>query len=79
LVLAVLLFRAYVPLGFMPASGAPFLLQICPAGPYAQLPPQHLHHHVGGEHHPGGHTHFENCPYGSAPTAAPVTQRCTAI
>jgi hypothetical protein len=76
LVLAVLLFRAYVPLGFMPASGTPFLLQLCPAGPFAQLPAQHLHNHAG-QQHPGGHTHVENCPYGSAPAAAPVSQFVT--
>lgn len=29
--LGMLLLRAYVPVGFMPASGAPFLLQLCPA------------------------------------------------
>ncbi len=31
LLLGLLLFRAYVPAGFMPASGAPFLLELCPA------------------------------------------------
>src|ERR1700761_5134983 len=29
--LAMLLFRAYVPVGFMRASGPPFLVEICPA------------------------------------------------
>jgi hypothetical protein len=29
--LGMLLLRAYVPVGFMPASGAPFLLELCPA------------------------------------------------
>jgi hypothetical protein len=34
LLLGLLLFRAYVPVGFMPASGTPFLLELCPeAGP----------------------------------------------
>jgi hypothetical protein len=31
LLLALLLFRAYIPVGFMPASGTPFLLELCPA------------------------------------------------
>ncbi len=30
-VLAALLFRAYIPVGFMPAAGAPFRLELCPA------------------------------------------------
>src|ERR1700722_13337479 len=29
--LAALLFRAYIPVGFMPASGTPFLVELCPA------------------------------------------------
>ena len=29
-VLAALLFRAYIPVGFMPTSGAPFQLELCP-------------------------------------------------
>jgi hypothetical protein len=59
-VLAMLLFRAYIPVGFMPASGTPFLLQLCPAAFSMQMP---AHHH----HHPESHTHFDNCPFGSAP------------
>ena len=31
LLLALLLLRAYIPIGFMPASGSPFLLEFCPA------------------------------------------------
>lgn len=65
--LAVLLFRAYIPVGFMPASGAPFLLEICPAGLAMQMPAHHAHHGAGG------HGHFENCPFGSAPAAGPVS------
>jgi hypothetical protein len=68
LLLALFLFRAYVPMGFMPASGTPFLLQICPVGIQASMPAHHMHHDMGS------HTHFENCPFGSAPGAAPVSQ-----
>jgi len=74
--LAMLLFRAYVPVGFMPASGNPFLLELCPAAgqspmPSAQMPAHHLHHHAGS--HAGTHTHFENCPFGSVPAAGPIS------
>lgn len=65
LLLALLLFRAYVPAGFMPAKGAPFALELCPAvsvGMHA-----HLHHHSGT------HADFEACPFGSAPGAGPIS------
>jgi len=65
--LAMLLLRAYVPVGFMPGSGAPLVLDICPVG----LPTQMLAHHL--HHHPGAHDHFENCPFGSAPAAGPIS------
>jgi hypothetical protein len=64
--LAMLVFRAYVPVGFMPASGTPFELQICPVGLPAQLA-HHLHHHSDL------HDHFEHCPFGSAPAAGPIS------
>jgi hypothetical protein len=66
LLLVVLLFRAYVPVGFMPASGAPFLVEPCPATYQGQMPAHQ------GHHHSGTHTHFENCPFGSAPSAGPT-------
>jgi hypothetical protein len=65
LLLAIVLFRAYVPVGYMPANGAPFLLEICPAG-LAGMAGHALHHHLGA------HADFENCPFGSAPAAAPI-------
>jgi hypothetical protein len=64
--LAVMLLRAYVPVGFMPVNGSPWLLEICPSGLYGLLPGHALHHH------PGNHSQFESCPFGSAPAAAPV-------
>jgi hypothetical protein len=67
LLLAVLLFRAYIPVGFMPASGTPFLLELCPAAYQPQVPAHQ------GHHHSGTHTHFENCPFGSAPAAGPIS------
>jgi len=66
LMLAALLFRAYVPVGFMPASGAPFLLEMCPA---TYQVPMAAHH---GHHDSTTHSHFENCPFGSAPAAGPI-------
>jgi hypothetical protein len=71
LLLVVLLFRAYVPVGFMPASGTPFLLEMCPATYQAEMPAHH------GHHHPGTHAHFENCPFGSAPGAGPIAHIVT--
>jgi hypothetical protein len=65
LLLAVLLFRAYVPAGFMPASGAPFALELCPVGMAGM--PTHLHHHLGT------HGDFETCPFGSAPGGGPIS------
>src|SRR5260221_5639919 len=64
--LAMLLFRAYIPVGFMPASGTPFLLELCPAASSMPMPAHH--------HHPAGsHTHFDHCPFGSAPAAGPIS------
>lgn len=65
LLLALLLFRAYVPVGFMPANGVPFALELCPAVTAAM--PGHAHHHGGA------HTDFESCPFGSAPAAGPLS------
>jgi hypothetical protein len=73
LTLALLLFRAYVPLGFMPASGSPFELEICPQGLQLQAPVHRLHGQTGHSHVPEGHTYFANCPFGSAPAAGPIT------
>ncbi len=67
LLLAFFLLRAYVPLGFMPASGTPLLLEICPQGLHMPVSAQHLHHN------PGNHGHFENCPFGSAPASGPIS------
>src|SRR5260221_4311552 len=65
LLLALLVFRAYIPAGFMPASGVPFALQLCPAATVGM--PAHLHHHAGT------HADFESCPFGSAPGAGPIS------
>ena len=65
ILLAALLFGAYIPVGFMPADGAPFHLELCPAAAPIPMP---LHQH----HHSASHVHFENCPFGSAPAAGPA-------
>jgi hypothetical protein len=73
ILLAMLLLRAYVPVGFMPASGTPFLLELCPSAspvPSALAVPAHHGHHQ----HAGPHGHFENCPFGSAPASGPASQ-----
>jgi hypothetical protein len=66
--LAALVFRAYIPSGFMPASGTAFLVQLCPAyeGPISA---RHVHNH-----HSQGHADFQNCPFGSAPAQGPISQ-----
>jgi hypothetical protein len=89
--LGMLLLRAYVPVGFMPAAGAPFLLQLCPAAgavptdmggdpPMDMSMDPHMDMSVGmampagaiqGSHH---HGHFDQCPFGSAPAAGPLSQ-----
>ena len=71
LLLALLLFRAYVPAGFMPADGVPFALQLCPAATAGML--GHSHLHAGMQGHAGMHADFESCPFGSAPGAAPIS------
>jgi hypothetical protein len=63
--LAMLLFRAYVPVGFMPASGTPFLLELCPEASSVAMPAHH--------HHSDTHAHFDHCPFGSAPGAGPIS------
>jgi hypothetical protein len=65
-ILAALAFRAYVPVGFMPASGTPFLVELCPDA--GAMPAPHLHHH-----HPG-HADFQHCPFGSSPAPGPASQ-----
>jgi hypothetical protein len=64
--LAAFFFRAYIPVGFMPASGTPFLLELCPT--YAGGMPAHQH-----QHHSPAHNDFQNCPFGSAPAQGPVS------
>jgi hypothetical protein len=66
LLLALLALRAYVPAGFMPASGTPFLLELCPAALAAEMPASHAHHHSGT------HADLDSCPFGSASAGGPV-------
>ena len=66
-VLAALLFRAYIPVGFMPASGAPFQLEPCPAFGMS-VPAHHLHQHDSRHH-----ADLQDCPFGSAPAQGPVS------
>jgi hypothetical protein len=66
-VLLVLLLRALVPQGFMPASGRPLSLELCPEGLPAQLL-RHADHH----HHGVGHWHSEHCVFGGSCAGGPV-------
>jgi hypothetical protein len=67
LLLAALFFRAYVPPGFMPASGSPFQVEVCPAAMHMAMPMHHEHES------PGGHAGTEDCPFGSSPAPGPVS------
>jgi len=74
--LALLIFRAYVPVGFMPASGIPFALELCPVG-LEGTPAAHVHQHAGTlvHQHAGTHADFATCPFGSAPAAGPISHQ----
>jgi hypothetical protein len=72
LLLVALLLRAYIPVGFMPANGTPFLLELCPAAtpmPASMSMSMPAHHH----HHSDSHNQFQVCPFGSAPAPGPVS------
>jgi hypothetical protein len=68
LLLLVLVARALVPVGFMPAGNGSAQLMLCPDGmlmPDAGSP--------GGAPN-SGHLHVDHCPFGSAPFAAPISE-----
>jgi hypothetical protein len=66
LLLVALAFRALIPVGFMPATDGAFSLQICRAGFLASIDPTYQHAA------PGHSSHFEHCPFGTAPAAGPI-------
>jgi hypothetical protein len=66
LLLVALTFRALIPMGFMPAADGAFSLQICRAGFLASIDPPDQHAP------PGQPSHFEHCPFGSAPATGPI-------
>jgi len=61
--------HALIPQGFMPASGHPFSVEICPEDFPAQLLM-----HAGHHHHGGGHARTEHCVFGCACNGAPPPQ-----
>lgn len=64
LMLVAMVFRALVPIGFMPSAERPFSLQICPAGMV-------MPHDAAT---PGKHSsHVEHCYFGSAPGSGPLS------
>ena len=67
ILLVALAFRAYVPMGFMPASGTPFALELCRDGFPAPDAAHHQHHHGDS------HAQFAHCPFGIAPAGGPVS------
>ena len=71
LLLVAIAFRALIPVGFMPSAERPFSLEICHAGALA-LPAAtsaRSDHSVP----PGHSSHFEHCPFGSAPGTGPLS------
>ena len=67
LLLAALLLRAWIPVGFMPASGSPFLLQLCPA--VGEMPRSMAMAAAGGAH--AHHHHAPGPDHGADPGADP--------
>lgn len=59
--------RALIPPGFMPASGRPFSIEICPDGLPAGMLAQ-----AGVHHHSGSSSHGDHCVFGSGCSAGPV-------
>jgi hypothetical protein len=88
LLLAMLLMRAYVPVGFMPASGNPFRLELCPAAYAMPMPmsmpmdtamsmPMPAPMSMPGHHHQQHSTSptaTGECPFGSVPGGGPISQ-----
>jgi hypothetical protein len=69
--LVLLLLRAWVPVGFMPAPGQAFRLQLCQAGETSAVS------HVLApltDRRSNGHGHGDSCPFGSSPAAAPIPE-----
>jgi hypothetical protein len=66
LLLVALAFRALIPAGFMPAADGTFSLQVCRAGFLTSG--DALNQHAP----PDQPSHFEHCPFGSAPASGPI-------
>jgi hypothetical protein len=70
LVLPALLLRAFIPAGFMPASGAPLSVEICPEGfPVGLLTHADHHHHHDGDRH----DRSEHCAFGTSCGSGPLS------
>jgi hypothetical protein len=64
LLLVTLGFRALIPAGFMPSGHGPFSMRLCHAGMPAP---------AGLPEHPERSSHFDHCPFGTAPTSGPAS------
>jgi hypothetical protein len=71
LLLVAMAFRALIPVGFMPSAERPFSLEICRGGTLALPVPTT----AGSDHSvpPDHSSHFEHCPFGSAPGTGPLS------
>jgi len=68
LLLLVLVTRALVPAGFMPAGDGSAQLTLCPDGMLMPADPGS----AAAGMPDAGHPHTDHCPFGSAPFAAPI-------
>ncbi len=72
--------RMLIPPGFMPASGRPFLLEICREGLSADMLAHAMPAHSTARHgplqeehhHPGSPAQSEHCVFGTASGAGPI-------
>jgi hypothetical protein len=71
LLLVAMAFRALIPVGFMPSAERSFSLEICRAGTLALVSTTSAgsNHSVPPDHS----SHFEHCPFGSAPGSGPLS------
>jgi hypothetical protein len=71
LLLVSLVFRALIPVGFMPSGEHALALQICRAG---VLTPRDSLDQQAPAH---GSSHVEHCPFASAPASGPIANVAT--
>jgi hypothetical protein len=86
MLLGLVLLRAYIPAGFMPQSGNPLQLEVCPAGM-----PMMAHDAMGHDamahdamahdalHTDGTGAQLADCPFGHSPAAGPIVHHIVPV